>query len=243
MVIPSSFNLNKMKGFKLPVIIIFLVLLIDQTIKIYIKTHFVLGQEVHIANWFIIHFTENPGMAFGLQFSGEWGKLMLSLFRVGAIGLITWYLIRLVKTDAHPGLIACIAFIVAGATGNVLDSAFYGIFFNDSTFWDVAKFNPVGGGYASFLHGKVVDMFYFPILEGHFPQWFPFWGGEDFQFFRPVFNIADSSITSGVIAILLFQHKFFPSKTVQDENISEIIEDEVSEPEKDENNNENDGRN
>lgn len=243
MVIPSSFNLNKMKGFKLPIIIIFLVLLIDQTIKIYIKTHFVLGQEVHIANWFIIHFTENPGMAFGLQFSGEWGKLLLSLFRVGAIGLITWYLIRLVKTDAHPGLIACIAFIVAGATGNVLDSAFYGIFFNDSTFWDVAKFNPVGGGYASFLHGKVVDMLYFPILEGHFPQWFPFWGGEDFQFFRPVFNIADSSITSGVIAILLFQHKFFPSKVVQDRDMSEIVEDEIVEPEEDDKNNENDGRN
>ncbi len=206
-----------MKGFKLPVIIILLVLLIDQTLKIYIKTHFLLGQEIHIADWFIIHFTENPGMAFGLQFSGEWGKLLLSLFRIAAVGLIAWYLIRLVKTNAHPGLIACVAFIVAGATGNILDSAFYGIFFSDSTFWDLAKFNPAEGGYASFLHGKVVDMLYFPIIEGHFPQWIPFWGGEEFMFFRPVFNIADSSITSGVIAILLFQRKFFPSKSKTEE--------------------------
>ena len=242
--VPSlPFNSNTMKGFKLPIIIIFLVLLIDQTIKIYIKTHFVLGQETHIANWFIIHFTENPGMAFGLQFSGDWGKLILSLFRIAAIGLISWYLVRLVKTEAHPGLIACIAFIVAGATGNILDSAFYGMFFNESTFWEVAKFNPVGGGYATFLHGKVVDMLYFPILEGHFPQWVPFWGGEDYLFFRPVFNIADSSITSGVIAILLFQHKFFPSKSKTEENKAETTADEVVDAENVEEKNENNEQN
>jgi signal peptidase II len=182
-------------------------------------------------------------MAFGLQFSGEWGKLLLSLFRVAAVGLIAWYLIRLVKTNAHPGLIACIAFIVAGASGNILDSAFYGLFFNESTFWEVAKFNPADGGYATFLHGKVVDMLYFPIIDGHFPQWFPVWGGEEFQFFRPVFNIADSSITSGVIAILLFQHKFFPAKSKTDEKESETTTDEVVESEIHEENNENNEQN
>jgi signal peptidase II len=210
--------MNTMKGLKVPIIIILLVLLLDQTIKIYIKTHFLLGEEIRFTNWFIIHFTENPGMAFGLQFSGNWGKLILSLFRIGAVGMISWYMVKLVKTNAHPGLIACVALIVAGATGNILDSAFYGIYFSDSTFWQMATFMPADGGYAGFLHGKVVDMFYFPLLQGTFPQWFPFWGGEEFLFFRPVFNIADSSITTGVIAILVFQRSFFSVK----ENVEEV---------------------
>ena len=201
-----------MKGLKLPLIIIFLVLLLDQTIKIYIKTHFLLGEETRFTNWFIIHFTENPGMAFGLQFSGNWGKLILSLFRIAAVGMISWYMVKLVKTNAHTGLIACVALIVAGATGNIVDSAFYGMVFSDSTFWQMATFLPADGGYAGFLHGKVVDMLYFPLLQGTFPQWFPFWGGEEFLFFRPVFNIADSSITTGVITILVFQHSFFKTK-------------------------------
>ena len=209
--------MNTMKGLKIPLIIIFLVLLLDQTIKIYIKTHFLLGEEIRFTNWFIIHFTENPGMAFGLQFSGNWGKLILSLFRIAAVGMISWYMVKLVKTSAHPGLIACVALIVAGATGNILDSAFYGLFFSESTFWQMATYMPVDGGYAGFLHGKVVDMLYFPLLQGTFPQWFPFWGGEEFLFFRPVFNIADSSITTGVIAILVFQHSFFGTK----ENVEE----------------------
>ena len=228
------FNMNKMKGLRLPLIIIFLVLLIDQTIKVYIKTHFLLGEEVRFTNWFIIHFTENPGMAFGLQFSGVWGKLILSLFRIVAVGLISWYMVKLVKTNAHPGLIACVALIVAGAAGNIVDSAFYGMIFSESTFWQMADFMPSGGGYAGFLHGKVVDMLYFPLIQGTFPHWFPFWGGEEFLFFRPVFNIADSSITSGVISILVFQHSFFG---INKSGLNEKTDTSVEESHGSENNN------
>lgn len=226
------FNTNKMKGLKLPLIIIFFVLLLDQTIKIYIKSHFLLGEEIRFTNWFIIHFTENPGMAFGLQFSGEWGKLALSLFRIVAVGLISWYMVKLVKTDAHPGLVASVALIVAGATGNIIDSAFYGLIFSDSTFWQMASFMPADGGYAGFLHGKVVDMLYFPLIQGTFPQWFPFWGGEEFLFFRPVFNIADSSITTGVIAILVFQRAFFGTKNKEDDAENETTDENLMDSEK-----------
>jgi signal peptidase II len=196
---------------KRPLIIIFLVLLIDQVIKIYIKTHFVLGEEYKITSWFIIHFTENNGMAYGMQFSGQYGKVFLSVFRIVAVAGIGWYLIRLVKGKAHWGLVTSISLIFAGALGNILDSAFYGLIFSDSNY-DIAKVFPHEGGYAGFLHGKVVDMLYFPILEGHFPTWFPVWGSEEFIFFRPVFNCSDSAITIGVILILLFQRKFYPRK-------------------------------
>lgn len=196
---------------KKPLLIIFLVLFIDQCIKIYIKTHFALGEEYRIAPWFIIHFTENPGMAFGMQIGGNYGKIILSIFRIGAVIGIGWYLRDIVKKKMHAGYIACIALIFAGAMGNIIDSAFYGLVFNESGY-EPSKLFPAGGGYASFLHGKVVDMFYFPIVEGHFPHWFPLWGSEEFIFFRPVFNFSDASITVGVIIILLFQKKFFPKK-------------------------------
>lgn len=196
---------------KRPLIIIFLVLLIDQVVKIYIKTHFVLGEEYKITPWFIIHFTENNGMAYGMQFSGQYGKIFLSVFRIVAVAGIGWYLMRLVKGNVHCGLVTSIALIFAGALGNILDSAFYGLIFSDSNY-DIATIFPRGGGYAGFLHGKVVDMLYFPVLEGHFPTWFPVWGTEEFIFFRPVFNCSDSAITIGVILILLFQRKFYPRK-------------------------------
>lgn len=202
---------------KRPLLIIFLVLLIDQAVKIYVKSHFVLGEEHRFASWFIIHFTENNGMAYGMQLSGQYGKILLSVFRIAAVILIGWYLTDLVKKNAHAGLITSIALIFAGALGNIIDSAFYGLIFSDSTY-DVARLFPQGGGYASFLHGKVVDMLYFPVIEGHFPTWFPIWGSEEFIFFRPVFNCSDSAITIGVLLILIFQRKFYPRKAEDKHN-------------------------
>lgn len=168
-----------------------------------------LGQEIRvIGDWFIIHFTENNGMAFGMEFGGDYGKLFLSSFRIIAIFFLGWYLWSLGKKKAHPGYMYCIALILAGAVGNIIDSVFYGYIFNDSIN-QIASLFPEGGGYSGLLHGKVVDMFYFPIIEGHFPSWFPIWGSEEFIFFRPVFNLADSAITVGVFLILIFQKRFF----------------------------------
>jgi len=205
---------------KRPLIIIFLVLLVYQAVKIYVKTHFVMSEEYKIAPWFIIHFTENNGMAYGMQFSGQYGKIFLSIFRIAAVIAIGWYLKNLVRDKAHPGLITSIALIFAGALGNIIDSAFYGLIFSESNY-ELAKLFPAGGGYAGFLHGKVVDMLYFPLIEGHFPAWFPFWGNQEFIFFRPVFNCSDSSITIGVLLILLFQRKFYPRKQQEQQTISQ----------------------
>ncbi|MCK9617275.1 MAG: lipoprotein signal peptidase [Lentimicrobiaceae bacterium] len=193
---------------KKSLIIIFLVLLLDQVVKIWIKTHMTLGQEFPIfGNWFLINFTENEGMAFGMQFGGNYGKLLLSLFRLIAIGGIGYYIVYLIKKGAGTGLVICMSLILAGAFGNIIDSAFYGMLFSESTFIETARLLPAGGGYSTFLHGKVVDMLYFPIISGNYPSWVPFWGGKDFLLFRPVFNIADSAITIGVLTIIIFQRK------------------------------------
>ena len=194
---------------KKSILLILLIIILDQALKIWVKTNMVLGQEYHImGNWFIIHFIENNGMAFGMEIAGKFGKIILSLFRIAAVVGIGWYLIHLIKQKASTGLIITISVIMAGALGNIIDSAFYGMIFSNS-YYHVASMFPAEGGYSSFLHGQVVDMFYFPVLKGTFSDWIPFRGGDNFIFFRPVFNIADSSITIGVTLILIFQKRFF----------------------------------
>jgi signal peptidase II len=198
---------------KKAVLLIFLILFLDQLLKIWVKTHMVIGQEIHLfGNWGILHFIENNGMAFGMEMGGKPGKLVLSVFRVVAIFGIGWFLSSLITKKANLGLILAVSAIMAGAIGNIIDSAFYGMIFSES-FSQQAVMFPPGGGYSSFLHGRVVDMFYFPIINTHWPLWSPFRPGESLVFFRPVFNIADSSITCGVIAIVLFQKKMFRDLT------------------------------
>ncbi len=190
-------------------------MLADQALKIYVKTHFYSGESHSvIGNWFKLYFIENEGMAYGWKFGGEWGKMLLTLFRLAAVIFGVFYLRKIIQKKYHPGFIVCAALIFSGALGNLIDSMFYGLIFEDSPFnaYTVAKIFP-NHGYAGFLHGKVVDMLYFPIIENaHFPAWIPVWGGEDFVFFRPIFNLADASISTGIITILVFQKRFF--KTV-----------------------------
>ncbi len=203
-------------------IVVFIILVIDQALKFYIKTTMPINTSQPIfGEWFQLYFVENPGMAYGWKFGGSWGKLLLTIFRLGAVIFGTFYLGRIVRQKYHKGFIFCAALIYAGAIGNLIDSCFYGLIFDrgmlptadggDYTLYDgVAKVSSTG--YAGFLHGNVVDMLYFPVIHGTFPTWFPVWGGEKFEFFRPIFNIADAAISTGVISILVFQKRFFAHK-------------------------------
>lgn len=218
-------------------IIISLIVLADQALKIYIKTNYYVGEShMVIGDWFQLYFIENEGMAYGWKFGGEWGKMILTLFRMGAVIFGVFYIRSLVQKKYHKGFILCVGLIFAGALGNLIDSMFYGLIFEESSMvtYNVAKMFPPGGGYASFLHGNVVDMFYFPIIKNVIlPSWIPFWGGEDFIFFRPIFNLADASISTGIIAILVFQKRFFknePGKKIENESSQVAIHDDNTIP-------------
>lgn len=197
--------MKRTKG-KVAILVVFLVLLVDQVSKIWVKTHMYLGEDIRITNWFYILFVENNGMAFGIEIIS---KLFLSLFRIAAVGVIGWYLCKLVRRpDVKTGYVVCVSLILAGAVGNIIDCIFYGLIFNDPSFPLVATMFPEGGGYGSLFHGKVVDMLYFPLFHFYWPEWMPLVGGELFEFFRPVFNVADSAITVGVALVLLFYRRY-----------------------------------
>lgn len=195
------------KTFKawMAVAIVVAILLIDQIIKIEVKTNMTLGEAKRVTDWFYIGFIENNGMAYGMKFIN---KLVLSLFRLFAIGFIGYYLAKIIKKDVAPlGYIVLIAMVLAGAAGNLIDCLFYGLIFDASTPFTVSQFVPFGEGYSTFLHGKVVDMFYFPIIQTTWPEWVPYFGGSEYVFFSPVFNFADACISVGVVALLLFYRK------------------------------------
>lgn len=214
--------------------IVLLVVIADQALKFYIKTTFPLHSSRSVlGSWFQLYFVENPGMAYGWKFGGNWGKIALTVFRMGAVIFGVFYLGRITKQGYHKGFIFCASLILAGALGNLIDSCFYGMIFDRGMIFD-PMYNEYNGyqglavlstnGYNSFLHGNVVDMLYFPVIKGNFPVWFPFWGGEPFEFFRPIFNLADAAISGGVITILVFQRFFFKHKI----NHQNIVADEMT---------------
>lgn len=219
---------------KKSLVIVIAILLIDQIVKVWVKLNFTIGEEVDlIGDWCKLHFIENEGMAFGMSFGGVAGKYVLTFLRIIASFLIGWYLLKLIKKGENKLAVYSFTLIFAGAVGNIIDSMFYGLLFSESTFFSVSQFIPEGGGYAPMFLGKVVDMFYFPIIDTTLPQWIPFFGGNDFRFFNAIFNISDVSITIGVVILLI--SLIFAKK--EDQIDAEVVEDnaanELTEPKKD----------
>ena len=191
---------------QLSALIVIAVLVIDQIIKIWVKTSMYWHESIKITDWFYIYFTENNGMAFGMEI---FNKIFLTGFRIIAAIAITWLLRQYVKKDYKTGFLVCVSLILAGAIGNIIDCVFYGEIFSESTHSLIAQFVPIGEGYSDWFYGKVVDMFYFPLIETNWPEWMPFVGGKHFIFFSPIFNFADAAISCGIIALILFYGKYF----------------------------------
>lgn len=207
---------------KKALLIILLVLLADQALKVWVKLNFFYDSSISIlGDKGYLHFIENRGMAFGMEFGGTWGKLFLTLFRIAAVSAIGYSLYRMIQRGASNRMVVSISLILAGAFGNIIDSTFYGVLFSASTPFQKAVMFPPDGGYAPLLYGAVVDMFYFPLLEGRLPEWLPLWGGEHFVFFRPVFNIADAAITVGIGLFILAQRP-----ATRSEEVNPVLADE-----------------
>lgn len=205
----------------LATIIILLVIVIDQLIKIWVKTRMYWGEDIEIFSWFHIRFVQNNGMAFGMELGS---KLFLTLFRIVAVGILIWIIARISKNDLYPkGFVVCVALITAGAAGNIFDCIFYGEIFTNPYPPEVAHFVPWGDGYAPVFHGLVVDMFYFPLFSFVWPDWIPFLAGKTFSFFDPVFNFADAAISVGMVVLILFYSKYLGGKTCENDNAGDII--------------------
>lgn len=221
-----NFDIKK-PSWTLVSIFVVLLLFIDQLTKVIIKLTMTIGEAIYVCGtWFQIRFIENPGAAYGFEISdGDWGKLTLSVIRIIAIFGLGYYIHKLMQKSAPIGVIVGFSLILAGALGNLIDSMFYGLIFSESTAWQVASTTPWGEGYTTFLHGKVVDMLYFPIIDTHYPEWLPKVGGERFIFFSPIFNVADSYISVGFVYLIIFQRKYFnekPEVLSNEENVISI---------------------
>lgn len=214
-------NSKQKKQYTIIIILMTAILIIDQVVKILVKTNMHIGEEIPlIGNWCLIHFVENEGFAFGMAFGGNIGKIILSVFRFIASAGVLWYMLHIIKKGARTSLVICLSLIFVGAVGNLIDSCFYGLIFNES-YYNVAQLFPPEGGYAPFLRGRVVDMFYFPIIDSTWPSWVPFCGGKPFVFFNAIFNIADAAISIGAVWLIIDQLIFSNSQQTKNEELAE----------------------